>query len=71
MNMKRLTKKQLDEKVKITCYRQTETMTRRDAIEEYYEGMMCCDGSEAERYTTIYCQLMEGLKVCSDEVSIW
>lgn len=66
--MKQLTKKQLNEKVKITCYRQTETMTRREAIEEYYEGMMYCDGSEAERYTTIYWQLMEGWMECSDEI---
>lgn len=42
--MKALTKKQLNEKVKITCYRQTETMVRKDAIDEYYEGMVCCDG---------------------------
>lgn len=65
--MKALTKKQLNEKVKITCYRQTETMVRKKAIDEYYEGMVCCDGSEAERYTRIYCQLMEGRMECSDE----
>lgn len=51
----------------MTCYGKTETMTREEAIDEYYEGMMCCDGSEAERYQTIYCQLMEGLTDVSDE----
>lgn len=64
--MKGLTKKQMNEKVKVTCYGQTEVMTRKEAIDEYYEGMLCCDGSEAERYTTIYCQLMEGCMECSD-----
>lgn len=51
----------------MTCYGKAETMTREEAIDEYYEGMMCCDGSEAERYQTIYCQLMEGLTDVSDE----
>jgi hypothetical protein len=65
--MKKFTKKQLNEKVKVTCYRQTETMTRQEAINEYYEGMLCCEGSEGERYTKIYFQLMEGLTEVSDE----
>ena len=66
--MRQFTKAELSEKVTVTCYRQTETMTREQAIDEYYEGMMMCDGSEAERYQTIYCQLMEGLTEVSDEV---
>ena len=59
--MKHFTKKQLKEQVNVTCYKKKETMTREDAINKYYEGMMCCEGSEGERYRTIYCQLMEGL----------
>ena len=59
--MKHFTKKQLKEQVNVTCYNKKETMTREDAINKYYEGMMCCEGSEGERYRTIYCQLMEGL----------
>lgn len=66
--MKALTKKQLNETVTITCYRQTEQMKRHEAIDFYLEGMMCCEGSEAERYATIYGQLMQGLKNCSDMV---
>ena len=50
----------------ITCYGQTETMHRQDAIAEYQEAMMCCEGSEAERYSNIYFQLLEGRKHCSD-----
>ncbi|MCR5066334.1 MAG: hypothetical protein K6A67_11300 [Bacteroidales bacterium] len=65
--MRTFTKKQLAEKVTVTCYRKKETMTRSEAIDKYYEGMLCCDGSEAERYTTIYCQLMEGYTDVSDE----
>ena len=64
-----LTKRQLEEQVKVTCYRETETMKRRDAIAYYQEGMLSCDpgSSECERYTTIFCQLLEGRMVCSDE----
>ena len=67
--MARLTKKQMDEQVTVTCYRETEKMKRRDAIDFYEEGMMSVDpgSSECERYTTIYCQLMEGCMHCSDE----
>ena len=64
--MKRFTKKQLQEKVKVTCYGETETMTRGEAIDEYYEGMLFCEGSEGERYKNIYLQLMEGYTEVSD-----
>ena len=64
--MKRLTSKQLREKVKITCYNKTETMIREEAIEFYREGVMCCDGCEKERYMNILLQLLDGEKVCSD-----
>lgn len=50
----------------VTCYRKTETMTREQAIDKYYEGMMCCEGSERDRYTNIYCQLMDGYRRVSD-----
>lgn len=60
MNMK--------QQVTITCYGETETMTRKKALEKYFEGMLYCDGSEQERYTTIYLQLMEGLTNVTDEI---
>ena len=63
-----LTKKQLKEKVSIICYRKKYKMTREEAIKEYREGMMYCDGSERDRYTNIYCQLISGFKTCSDEL---
>lgn len=42
-------------------------MPRKDALAFYLEAMMNSEGSEQDRYTTIYCQLKEGQKVCSDE----
>lgn len=69
--MAKLTKKQLDEKVKVTCYRETKKMTRRAAIKLYEEGMRCCDGSERDRYTTIYFQLMDGLTEVTDEIDYY
>ena len=56
----------LDDIVTITCYNQTEEMVRRDAIKFYAEGMACCEGSERDRYTDIYLQLMDGNMVCHD-----
>ncbi len=66
--MARLTKKQMDEQVTVTCYRQKETMTRRKALEEYEEGMACCDPGSSEycRYSTIYWRLMDGLTEVDD-----
>lgn len=54
--------------VSIRCYNSVEKMRRKEAIKFYHEGMMCCEGSEQDRYTTIYFQLLEGRKFCSDRV---
>lgn len=54
--------------VTVICYNQKETMTRKQAIDKYKEGAMMCEGSEGERYSNIYFQLIEGKKVCSDQV---
>lgn len=64
MNGLSLTK--LNEEVAVTCYGKTEKMTRREAMEKFYEGMMCSDGSEHERYETIFFQLLHGNLMCSD-----
>lgn len=61
----------LAEKVEVTCYRKTKTMTRREAIAFYYEGMKNSEGSEHERYETIFFQLMEGRMTASDEIPMW
>jgi hypothetical protein len=43
-------------------------MTRKEALDKYLEGMTVCDGSEADRYRSIYCQLMAGYKTVSDKL---
>lgn len=52
--------------VTIICYGRKERMPRKKAIAEYKTAMMCCEGSERERYTNIYCQLIAGETICSD-----
>lgn len=55
------------EKIKITCYGKTKIWTNREKAMEYFlEGMCACEGSEAERYTNIYCQLMRSETDVSD-----
>ena len=58
----------LDDIVTITCYRQTEKMVRKDAMKEYLEGVLCCEGSEQERYANILRQLFMGYMECNDLV---
>ncbi len=53
--------------VKITCYRQTEVMERKDAIAKYLEAMAWSDGSERDRYVNIYLGLISGEKEVSDD----
>ena len=60
-------KEQKNDVVTIKCYGTVEKMRRQEAIKEYKEGMLYCDGSERDRYTTIYLQLIDGYKYCTDE----
>lgn len=53
--------------VKITCYRKTKTMRRDKAMDFYLDCMYNSDGSEHERYETIYFQLKDGAMTASDE----
>lgn len=42
--------------------------TRAKAMKFYLEGMICCDGSERDRYADIYCQLTDKrCKFASDD----
>lgn len=52
--------------VRVTCYNTTRYMLRKNAIKDYLEGMMYCEGSEQERYAKIYTELILGNKVVSD-----
>lgn len=61
----------LNEMVSVTCYGTTKKMKRREALEFYYEGMLCSEGSEHERYETIFFQLMNGAMDASDEIPFY
>ena len=55
--------------IKVICYGKTELWEdRNEAMQEYYEGAMVCEGSERDRYLTVYSQLAEGKMLCTDEV---
>ena len=54
--------------VTVTCYGQDEVLPRDQAINKYLQGMACSEGSEHERYETIYFQLISGVSKASDEV---
>lgn len=57
---------QLNERVNICCYNRWETMTRREGLEKYREGMLCSEGSEHERYEKIFFDLLEGKMIATD-----
>ncbi|MBR1414460.1 MAG: hypothetical protein IJ570_01165 [Prevotella sp.] len=69
--MNGLSVSKLNEQVTITCYRQTEKKTRREALEFYYEGMLNSEGSEHERYETIFFQLLQGRMTASDQIPMY
>ena len=50
----------MSNKVKITAYRTTEVLTRKQAMSKYAEGYAVCDGAEKDRYGWILMQLMAG-----------
>lgn len=52
--------------VTIHVYNKVKKMTRKEAIVKYLEGMRECEGSERERYTNIYLDLIDGKMECFD-----
>ena len=54
--------------VMIKCYGTVKHMERNKAKAFYLRCMENSEGSECQRYTQIYCQLLKGLKYCSDEM---
>lgn len=54
--------------VTVVCYGEERTMERKDALRFYLQGMMCSEGSEHERYETIFFQLSAGRSYASDEL---
>lgn len=61
----------LNERVVVKCYNDAEEMTRKDALNFYYDCMKNSEGAEHERYESIFCQLLEGKTTCSDRLAIW
>ena len=54
--------------VRITCYGQTEVWDdRKEATDFFLEAIAGSDGSECDRYSKIYAELMSGKTECSDE----
>ena len=61
----------LNERVTIECYYDITEMTRKDALNSYYDCMKNSEGAEHKRYESIFCQLLEGKTTCSDKLEIW
>ena len=57
--------------VVVTCYGKTKQWDRRAAMDFFEEGILCCEGSERDRYVNIYFQLKSGAKEASDEIGRW
>ncbi len=54
--------------VKTKCYGKVDVWeSREEAKDFFFEAMMNSEGSEHDRYSAIYIQLMNGLDFCSDE----
>ena len=50
------------------CYGQREYWRcRKEAADHFFEGLCATEGSECERYSKIYAELICGKTVCSDE----
>lgn len=66
-----LSETKLNEQVTTTCYGRERKHTRREALEFYYEGMLNSEGSEHERYETIFFQLLQGRMTASDQIPMY
>lgn len=55
-------------KIVTVCYDTVEYWNTREEAENYFlQGMMCSEGSERDRYTNVYCKLVEGKTYCTDD----
>ncbi len=55
-----------NDKVEVTCGGTTKVWRRQEAMDFFLEGALACDGSESERYLTIYGRLRAGMRVVDD-----
>ena len=53
----------------IVCYGEEQVWdSRKEAADYFLEGIAATEGSECERYTSIYVQLLSGEKYCTDDL---
>ena len=53
--------------VRTKCYGKIREWESREVAKEYFlEAMMNSEGSEHDRYSAVYIQLMNGLPFCTD-----
>lgn len=58
----------MKEHIEITCYGKKKVWMDREAAKQFYlECMAGSEGSERDRYTNIYIDLMSGKTECFDE----
>ena len=53
--------------VTVLCYNREKRYKRSEALKEFRECMLYCDGSERDRYTSVYMGLEEGLSYVDDQ----
>ncbi len=53
--------------VTITCYGTTKEYERLEALREFTQGVLFCEGSERDRYASIVAGLRAGKTVVNDE----
>lgn len=53
-------------KIFINCNHELSMWDADIAKETFFEGMMVCDGSEKERYSNIFCGIVNGEKYIND-----
>jgi hypothetical protein len=55
-------------KIKTVCYGREEIWESREEVETFFlQAMAGSEGSEQERYITIYTKLRLGMDICTDE----
>ena len=56
-------------KVTTVCYGKKQVWNSREEAKAYFlEGAMSCEGSESDRYFTIYCKLSCGEMIATDSM---
>lgn len=58
----------MNNKVVTICYgEEKQWASRKEALNYFLEGIKSCEGSEKERYLSIYLELLAGKKICTDQ----